>query len=93
MKKLFGESVSPRPESRPCSGCAVRYATVLRISGRAGCSQTARIAIVGACKHGLRRRMSVGRYGGEPGAAVAMLCGPICDGLFAARAHGTRVCR
>jgi len=25
---------------------------------------------------GLRRRMSVGRYGGEPGAAVAMLCGP-----------------
>ena len=53
----------------------------------AGCSQTARIAIA-ACKHGRRRRMSVGRYGGEPGVhAVAMQCG-----LFATivcRAHGT----
>jgi len=73
--ELLRLSVSPRPESRPCGGSAVRYATVHRRSGRAGCSQAARIAI-GACKHGLRRRMSVGRYGGEPGAAVAMRCEP-----------------
>lgn len=54
------------------------------------CSQAARIAI-GACKHGCRRRMSVGRYGGEPG-AVAMLCGRICDEcLPRARTHGAAV--
>lgn len=84
-------SVSPRPDSRPCGGSAVHYATDHRVSGRAGCSQAARIAI-GACKHGVRRRMSVGRYGGEPGAAVAMLCGPTRnDCLPRARARSRRV--
>jgi hypothetical protein len=39
-------------------------------SERAGCSQAARIAIA-AYEHGHCRRMSVGRYGGEPG-TVAM---------------------
>jgi hypothetical protein len=79
---LLEKSVSPRPESRPCRGSDVRYATVLRISGRAGRSQPAGITI-GACKHGLRRR----RSGVTEGSPWRLLCYAGVFAMIVCRVH------